>query len=265
MNYQKRRFNYEKICTNWGGGRFLSFSNAFTLAELLITLGIIGVVAALTLPTLITNYKNKEYATRAKRTYSLINQAIQKYQADAGVAGDVSGLFDTSKTSAEVLTNFSKYFDGAKICLNSSGECRKYTYSILYNYPLYSPDMTAINANMNYPLIVLKDSSIMQITQYSSCERELSSPAYNPDGTTKVDADGNPIINHWTSYDCAEIKFDTNGTAKPNQFGADVFVLLVYNDATLSGAKSTGFTSLQGILSGKDPEYTKYSAGSKKE
>ena len=62
-----------------GGGEYLSSTSAFTLAEVLITLGIIGVVATLTLPTLITNYKNKEYATRAKRTYSLINQAVQKY------------------------------------------------------------------------------------------------------------------------------------------------------------------------------------------
>ena len=248
-----------------GGGRFLSFSNAFTLAELLITLGIIGVVAALTLPTLITNYKNKEYATRAKRTYSLINQAVQKYQADAGVAGDVSGLFDTSKTSAEVLTNFSKYFDGAKICLNSLGECRKYSYSLLYNSTIYNEDNTAQSTGMHYPLIVLKDGSIMSLIQYSSCKRESSGIGYNEDGTIKVDADGNPIINHWTAYNCALLFFDTNGTAKPNQFGADAFRLEVHEDGHFNGNDTFGWKSLQGILSGKDPEYTKYSPGTKKE
>ena len=39
----------------------------FTLAEVLITLGIIGVVAAMTIPTLIHNYKAKEMRTRLLR------------------------------------------------------------------------------------------------------------------------------------------------------------------------------------------------------
>ena len=37
---------------------------AFTLAEILITLGIIGVVAAMTIPTLITNYQKKQTVTK---------------------------------------------------------------------------------------------------------------------------------------------------------------------------------------------------------
>lgn len=48
----------------------------FTLAEVLITLGIIGVVAALTLPTLIQTNKNKEVETKLKKIYSVMNQAI---------------------------------------------------------------------------------------------------------------------------------------------------------------------------------------------
>ena len=50
--------------------------NAFTLAETLITLGIIGVVAALTIPTLINTYEKKVTVTRLKQTYSILNQAI---------------------------------------------------------------------------------------------------------------------------------------------------------------------------------------------
>lgn len=41
---------------------------AFTLAEVLITLGIIGVVAALTMPVLIANYKNKVFITKTKKS-----------------------------------------------------------------------------------------------------------------------------------------------------------------------------------------------------
>lgn len=49
---------------------------AFTLAEVLITLGIIGIVAALTLPVLIQVNKNKEVETKLKKIYSVMNQAI---------------------------------------------------------------------------------------------------------------------------------------------------------------------------------------------
>lgn len=48
----------------------------FTLAEVLITLGVIGVVAAITLPPLIQNYKKHVVETRLKTFYSNINQAI---------------------------------------------------------------------------------------------------------------------------------------------------------------------------------------------
>ena len=48
---------------------------AFTLAEVLITLGIIGVVSAMTLPTLITNYQKRATVAKLKRAYSVIKQA----------------------------------------------------------------------------------------------------------------------------------------------------------------------------------------------
>lgn len=51
--------------------------NAFTLAEVLITLGVIGVVAAMTMPTLIQNYKKHVVETRLAKFYTTINQAIQ--------------------------------------------------------------------------------------------------------------------------------------------------------------------------------------------
>ena len=48
----------------------------FTLAEVLITLGIIGVVAALTLPSLITSYKRQEASARLKKFNSMMGQAL---------------------------------------------------------------------------------------------------------------------------------------------------------------------------------------------
>ena len=57
---------------------------AFTLAEVLITLGIIGIVAALTLPSLINEYKKKEVETRLAHTYSTMTQAFKLAEADNG-------------------------------------------------------------------------------------------------------------------------------------------------------------------------------------
>ena len=57
---------------------------AFTLAEVLITLGIIGVVAALTLPSLIDNHNKKVVEARLEKFYSLMNQAIRMAELDYG-------------------------------------------------------------------------------------------------------------------------------------------------------------------------------------
>lgn len=56
----------------------------FTLAEVLITLGIIGIVATLTLPNLIHSYKKVETETRIARFYSTINNAIALSEIDNG-------------------------------------------------------------------------------------------------------------------------------------------------------------------------------------
>lgn len=58
--------------------------NAFTLAEVLITLGIIGVVSAVTMPTLIQRYTYKITETRLAKFYSIYNQAIRLATAEYG-------------------------------------------------------------------------------------------------------------------------------------------------------------------------------------
>ena len=70
----------------WGGGGKYVHKPGFTLAEVLITLGIIGVVAAMTLPTLVAKYKKKVIATRVKQAYSIISNAIKLSEAENGEA-----------------------------------------------------------------------------------------------------------------------------------------------------------------------------------
>ena len=57
---------------------------AFTLAEVLITLGIIGIVAAMTIPTLVANYRGNVLQTQTKKAYSILSQALQQMQYDTG-------------------------------------------------------------------------------------------------------------------------------------------------------------------------------------
>ena len=57
-------------------------NSGFTLAEVLITLGIIGVVAAMTIPTLMTNLKAQKLHSQFLRSYSLVQQAFKHMEAD---------------------------------------------------------------------------------------------------------------------------------------------------------------------------------------
>ena len=61
---------------------------AFTLAEVLITLGIIGVVAAITLPVIIQNHQKHVVENRLKSFYSIINQAVRMSEIDNGPAAE---------------------------------------------------------------------------------------------------------------------------------------------------------------------------------
>ena len=63
-------------------------NKGFTLAEVLITLGIIGVVAALTMPALIANSRKTEYSSRLKKFYSMMEQAIIMSELDNGQISD---------------------------------------------------------------------------------------------------------------------------------------------------------------------------------
>lgn len=60
---------------------------AFTLAEVLITLGIIGVVAAMTIPTLMTNMAKHATGVKVEKFYSTINQAVRLSSIDNGDPG----------------------------------------------------------------------------------------------------------------------------------------------------------------------------------
>ncbi len=114
--------------------------NAFTLAEVLITLGVIGVVAAVTFPSLISKYQEQVTVNHLLKTYSILSQAVQRMQSDYGTI-DTWGLRNTEtgqideetgktiydlsaqKIVAERLKQYlkvTKTCELGKICLNAS-------------------------------------------------------------------------------------------------------------------------------------------------
>ena len=70
------------------GSYFRHWCGAFTLAEVLITLGIIGVVAAMTMPSLMQNYKRQQATARIKKFVSVIDQALISAENDLGPRED---------------------------------------------------------------------------------------------------------------------------------------------------------------------------------
>ena len=99
-------------------GKLLKKS-AFTLAEVLITLGIIGIVAAMTLPTLVANHRKKVLQTQFLKTYSDLNNAAILFKANENLTVTEYAKISTSGSdyayySSSVLKKFLSYFKGAK-------------------------------------------------------------------------------------------------------------------------------------------------------
>ena len=97
---------------------------AFTLAETLITLGIIGIVAAMTIPNLITSANQKATVSRLIEAQSILNQAVKSYTADSDEEG--SADFDTSLEPKEFAEKYFKpYLKVARVCTKMEDGCWK--------------------------------------------------------------------------------------------------------------------------------------------
>ena len=105
--------------------REVDMKKGFTLAEVLITLGIIGVVAAMTLPTVISNYRKTSVVSQLQKALSLISNVVKMSEAKYGFSEDweycSSVNIDCSKNM------FEKYFEPElkviKKCIPTSDEC----------------------------------------------------------------------------------------------------------------------------------------------
>lgn len=89
----------------------MHIKKGFTLAEVLITLGIIGVVAGMTIPTLMNTVQERQFKEAAKEAYSKASQAVQQMKQDNG--GDIQS-YRTPYTAFKPV--FMTYFKTIQDC-----------------------------------------------------------------------------------------------------------------------------------------------------
>ena len=188
---------------------------AFTLAEVLITLGIIGVVAALTIPTLISNYNKRQTVTKLKQTYSILSQALTMAQVKEGDTStwDVAGIFGTPTDDPNFNREESieKFVD--KYLIPYVKVSKNYGVSNASNIgydAYYAPSGNHYSAYTRGHYFLLSNNVlVMTSIATSGCVGGT-----NPDGSC-------------VSTEFRNIVFyvDINGLNKPNTVGKDVFLM----------------------------------------
>lgn len=178
---------------------------AFTLAEVLITLGIIGVVAAMTMPSLIQNYQEKATVTKLKKCYSLVSQAYVSILNDEGGSDTLQAGDDL-----EMMEKFGKYLKYQKTCGRNKGCFPNVTYkSVTGNgYSKWEDDTT------DRSRAILTDGTLIMFNK-----------------SAMRGGEGN--------YLYAQIYVDINGFKGPNQLGRDFFYFYINPEKIVpAGAKA---------------------------
>lgn len=200
----------------------------FTLSEVLITLGIIGVVAAMTMPSLIANYKNKVLLNQAKNSYSKLSNALIMSKSRNGY-DSYGELFGPAYTDDEIIQELSKDLKMVKICKANQGGC--WNWKTKSNKKKYSNGKTVYNNYANSSSAILNDGSVIFVNRYNhngDCKWTNTWTQTDDKGNPVKDANGNEIKLSSTEGRCGSIKIDVNGAKGPNQFGADTWDLDVY-------------------------------------
>ncbi len=196
----------------------------FTLAEVLITLGIIGIVAAMTLPALIQKNKRAELQNGLKTGYSLLQQALQRMNAD-----NVYPVIPANYPYRTFKSEFIKYFDNPIDC--KWGGDQGTTNSVLCGA---GKTITGDNGST---------SQLIQniYKTYNKASNSISSVPLD-DGQFVMKNGMLVMIENYSSY--IYITIDINSiTKKPNIWGQDLFTFQIISDGKLMpmGADGTNY------------------------
>lgn len=189
----------------------LSTLPGFTLAEVLITLGIIGIVAAITIPILMNSTQNKELVSAYKKAYSVANQAYTEAVTDNGTG---FGAYNFSTATTQSFTKF----NAIKSKLNVIKECP-------YNSGAWGKCWSP--AGVGYPGAVAGCSAL------STTGQNISESFTTSDGMFWMLYPATAT----TAYDA--IYIDVNGSTPPNDWGKDVFILKM-NDTNITPFSGCG-------------------------
>lgn len=194
---------------------------AFTLAEVLVTLGIIGVVASMTMPTLVGNYQKKSYVTQLQKVYSQLQQAALKYKNDKNAIN----LREAGLTSQAEIKNF--LHDNFNVVADCGSAVKEPCFSATYT------DLNGTSHNTN-------DSwgAASSVTLSSGVSIILDYPAYY---TLTVDG----VTSHY-----GHMVIDVNGPKGPNRGGRDIFFAEFYDDGSIDIAGATPECKSQGKCDG---------------
>lgn len=178
----------------------IKYKTAFTLAETLIALGVIGVVAVLTLPTLIQKQQEKITVQKLKASYSIIQQAFTLAMAENGTPDmwDITGNQSTADTHIQLANKFVPHLKIIKNCIGKDDQ-----------YTKQNCNAVGKTYRLNYY------SSIVLSNGTSVTFRVL-----------RPTCDNNYFINNL----CGFIYIDTNGLKGPNKYGYDSFTFFLTKD-----------------------------------
>lgn len=196
----------------------------FTLAEVLITLSIIGVVAALTIPALMRNYQESMWKTAFKKNYAVISQAVMMVMNDHG--GTLENLYPSCGndycTSNAFGDELAKYLTYTKQCLTGTTITSGCWYSTGINY-LNDTGTLDTWRYQSGGAFVLKNGAIVSYIYDSNDQSCTTGTSY-----TCGDAGQNWFV------------FDVNGSNGPNTLGKDVYFAYM----TKTGLKPGGITGV---------------------
>lgn len=156
---------------------------AFTLAEVLITLGIIGVIAALTIPTLIQQKQKQETVTKLQKVYTTLVQAVTSSEAENGNSAEWD-WGDNITTTESFDTYWAPYLKIIKYCDNYS-ICGYKTNSDLLSIQNESRFVVVDNHGRT---VMLADGTLFK-TLYSGTVKAIFVDINGPQGPNKYNRD----------------------------------------------------------------------------
>ena len=185
----------------------------FTLAEVLITLAIIGIVAALTIPSVISNYQQQEFKTGLKKAVSVLNEAIQTNIAQDGETPyENSDLFSYLQKHMSVLKtmDYSTCYDNQTGALLEPDDPSKCGGAFYTNKIFYTTDGMRFEISFKDNQELYLHESGININQVRGVANSWGS---NNLGCGSYGLSSNT---HNTKYPPCIIMVDVNGDKKPN-------------------------------------------------